>query len=1459
MLGGLDRRVGEMRLLVVPSASWPGPEREVVVAEPRDLPSLLLSVASALGGVAEVTELLSFDEDFEEWVAVEAVDALAGAGAPKVQPAVVMAAPVPSSVRFASGTKKAPTSEAQHHTRCAEMDVEDVAAWARGLSAFGGAAQSAVAEALREEEVDGATLLAYGKSMVEFELLRQILRLKAGKATKLFAAVQALIGGEEAPIAEGIPQPKPRGAQPPTPAAARLNPSGTSALAAELVGLKLGSLSQRATAAGVDGEALLEAQDADDAKAALIALILARSAPAPDPLEGLRAELSELRPGTLGKRAREAGASEEQVLVAQDTDEPKESLIALILEVSSKVGLVKSRPHFKPGGSSIEAASLPGDKHDGFDSDLIAMLGPHVMLSYQWDIQDAVVKVRQILTRKKIKTWMDIDGGMEVDLYDSMAEGVSNAACVVCFMTQQYEDSQNCKMELKFAKDKNVPIIPVMYQGGEWRAGGWLGLITSGALWVPMNDTMPFEQSVELLSDQIHKTSGGALGLGDAPASGAVLPVSATPVETVATVLATESPPPLKGSNAGSLPELASLPADCPHLSENTRVASEMHSLKELLLTSGGEAKSLEVSSQKSLQKSSKVGAHGMGGVGKTVMAAWIARDLDIRTHFDLILWITCSQTPNIPKLLALAYLQATGSEVGQGKAAEEIKQMVKNAIQGKRTLLILDDVWEAAQEVALNCVDVTDSTASRVLVTTRIKGLLPAGSAEHVSIGLPSKEEALELLCRSAGVALSSTQAPPREAAEVVELCGRLPLALDIAGRLVTDMGLGADDWAGVPAMLKEEMAAASGEETSLEYRIISTSMNAIPARDLQGCRDIFAVLATVAEDTHVPPRAFQIMLSAVSAQDGMVPALQLRKWMQLLINRSLVLNNWERPQLHDIVRDWAISQHSADELMMLQRKVVSALREARPESKLPEMRGTFAWQGQDEVGIYVRNEIKGHIEGALPPASSGAALPACVDVWLSQAAVAYGNPSAAHMDDHLISALVTVLGREHLTSIVLRSLEGSTVDSMVLARTATHGTMKVYFDQFGPASFMMEDFYHVVPDFMRLTVALASEHDADRWATCCTRVEFEALLTRDLVMAASMEEFCKQSAPHLLELIDLELMPRIQAKVDNMMLAGKGSTGDREFHHFSASVLPGYTNKSATDFTLSDELLLSAWFERASDVINNPAAGGLAAGGELARTVPVGNWCHAAMFAQAALNRLPDWDWSIFGDGMSAVERVLGSLDLDTLPVGEVATLIGLLQFQSGVGWACLFRGELDVWTAKHEWTTKLAELTLELGADWPQRAPWDAAWGSLLWAELALTPTFRPMAAKLFTKAHPAVSLSTIPALNDEVLPTFGTVRDTRGGREVPDDDPTAVGDHALSGQVHEWLSMASFVLLFGSDCEGGAEFIASLPTPDEMEAEVLVEKHYYHVRVGCMGNLCEAHSPAPFLSISTRMLS
>ena len=124
------------------------------------------------------------------------------------------------------------------------------------------------------------------------------------------------------------------------------------------------------------------------------------------------------------------------------------------------------------------------------------------MFSYQWDCQASVQRVRKHFAKLGIPTWMDTDGGMQVDIYDSMAQGVSNAAVVVAFMTQRYQDSENCKLELKYAKQKKIPIIPALMQGNGWRASEWLGVLTAGALWTPLYDASTMQQNLQSLIDQ---------------------------------------------------------------------------------------------------------------------------------------------------------------------------------------------------------------------------------------------------------------------------------------------------------------------------------------------------------------------------------------------------------------------------------------------------------------------------------------------------------------------------------------------------------------------------------------------------------------------------------------------------------------------------------------------------------------------------------------------------------------------------------------------------------------------------------------------------------------------------------------------------------------------------------------------------------------------------------------------
>ena len=43
---------------------------------------------------------------------------------------------------------------------------------------------------------------------------------------------------------------------------------------------------------------------------------------------------------------------------------------------------------------------------------------------------------------------MDVDGGMQRDIFESMAEGVEGAACIVAFLSQSYQDSDNVSSQL---------------------------------------------------------------------------------------------------------------------------------------------------------------------------------------------------------------------------------------------------------------------------------------------------------------------------------------------------------------------------------------------------------------------------------------------------------------------------------------------------------------------------------------------------------------------------------------------------------------------------------------------------------------------------------------------------------------------------------------------------------------------------------------------------------------------------------------------------------------------------------------------------------------------------------------------------------------------------------------------------------------------------------------------------
>eukprot|EP01047_Picozoa_sp_COSAG01_P077830 COSAG01_NODE_14161_length_1489_cov_1.278417_3_plen_192_part_00 len=83
-----------------------------------------------------------------------------------------------------------------------------------------------------------------------------------------------------------------------------------------------------------------------------------------------------------------------------------------------------------------------------------------------------------------------------------MARGVQHAAVIVCFMSQKYEESKNCALELKFAAQTGVPIVPAMVQSG-FTASRWLGILTAGLLWTRLWQPSTFDADVDSLIQQM--------------------------------------------------------------------------------------------------------------------------------------------------------------------------------------------------------------------------------------------------------------------------------------------------------------------------------------------------------------------------------------------------------------------------------------------------------------------------------------------------------------------------------------------------------------------------------------------------------------------------------------------------------------------------------------------------------------------------------------------------------------------------------------------------------------------------------------------------------------------------------------------------------------------------------------------------------------------------------------------
>jgi hypothetical protein len=127
-----------------------------------------------------------------------------------------------------------------------------------------------------------------------------------------------------------------------------------------------------------------------------------------------------------------------------------------------------------------------------------------VFISYQWDSQRLVMKLRDRLSEKGFGCWMDVDqiGGGD-QLYEEIDKGIRACRVFVSCVTERYTQSRNCRREVALANLYQKPIIPILMEKIEWPPPGSLALVFAELLYIEM--TVDIDEKFDRLAEQVKK------------------------------------------------------------------------------------------------------------------------------------------------------------------------------------------------------------------------------------------------------------------------------------------------------------------------------------------------------------------------------------------------------------------------------------------------------------------------------------------------------------------------------------------------------------------------------------------------------------------------------------------------------------------------------------------------------------------------------------------------------------------------------------------------------------------------------------------------------------------------------------------------------------------------------------------------------------------------------------------
>ncbi|ESO93488.1 hypothetical protein LOTGIDRAFT_232580 [Lottia gigantea] len=121
----------------------------------------------------------------------------------------------------------------------------------------------------------------------------------------------------------------------------------------------------------------------------------------------------------------------------------------------------------------------------------------HVMISYQWDAQPVLLKIKDKLKQAGYKVWMDVEH-MSGSTLEAMALAVEKSAVILVGISEKYKLSPSCRTEAEYIYRLRKDIIPIQVEKG-YRPDGWLGMMVGTKLYFNFTDDGLVEHQIPRL------------------------------------------------------------------------------------------------------------------------------------------------------------------------------------------------------------------------------------------------------------------------------------------------------------------------------------------------------------------------------------------------------------------------------------------------------------------------------------------------------------------------------------------------------------------------------------------------------------------------------------------------------------------------------------------------------------------------------------------------------------------------------------------------------------------------------------------------------------------------------------------------------------------------------------------------------------------------------------------------